>query len=68
MLMRTGAEFIGIVYLRPGHIPASFVLDIIVALSVSDVEVQRPFIVVAERQQSIVRLRTSALTRGSDVT
>ena len=45
------------VYLRPGHISAEFVLAVIDALRASTVEVQPPFIAVAERQQSAVRVR-----------
>ena len=55
--IRTGHQFVGIIYLRPGHISASFVLDIIDALRASDVDVKPPFIVVAERQLSTVRVR-----------
>ena len=55
--IRTGAPFVGIIYLRPGHISAAFVLAVIDALRVSTVEVQPPFIAVAERQQSTVRVR-----------
>ncbi len=55
--IRTGHQFVGIVYLRPGHISASFVLDIVDALRTSDVDVQPPFVVVAERQQATVRVR-----------
>jgi predicted nuclease of predicted toxin-antitoxin system len=55
--IRTGASFIGIVYLRPGHISAEFVLEIVDALRASAVDVQPPFIAVAERQQSAVRVR-----------
>ena len=55
--IRVGASFVGIVYLRPGHITADFVLDIIDALRGSAVDVQPPFIAVAERQQSTVRVR-----------
>ena len=53
----TGTSFVGIIYLRPGHISAAFVLAVIDALRDSTVEVQPPFIVVAERQQSAVRVR-----------
>jgi len=53
-----GSSFIGIVYLRPGHISASFVLDVIDAVRNSPVEVESPFIAVAERQASIIRVRT----------
>jgi len=53
-----GASFIGIVYLRPGHISAAFVLGVIDALRTSAVEVEPPFIAVAERQEATVRVRT----------
>ena len=55
--IRTGASFVGVIYLRPGHISAPFVLAVIDALRESAVEVQPPFIVVAERQQSTIRVR-----------
>jgi len=55
--IRSGTSFVGIIYLRPGHISAAFVLAVIDALRESTVEVQPPFIVVAERQQSAVRVR-----------
>jgi predicted nuclease of predicted toxin-antitoxin system len=55
--IRTGTPFVGIIHLRPGHISAAFVLEVIDALRESTVEVQPPFIVVAERQQSAVRVR-----------
>ena len=53
----TGVTFDGIIYLRPGHISAAFVLEVIDALRASTVEVQPPFIVVAERQEATVRVR-----------
>jgi predicted nuclease of predicted toxin-antitoxin system len=55
--IREGAPFVGIVYLRPGHISAAFVLDIVDALRASTVDVEPPFIAVAERQQSAVKVR-----------
>jgi predicted nuclease of predicted toxin-antitoxin system len=55
--IRSGTSFIGIIYLRPGHISAAFVLAVIDALRESTVQVQPPFVVVAERQQSAVRVR-----------
>jgi hypothetical protein len=55
--IRTGTSFVGIIYLRPGHISASFVLAVVDALRESTVETQPPLIVVAERQQSAVRVR-----------
>ncbi len=55
--MRVGTSFVGIIYLRPGHISAEFVLQIVDALRASTVDVQPPFIAVAERQQATVRVR-----------
>ena len=55
--IRAGTSFVGIVYLRPGHISTAFVLDIVDALRASTVDVQSPFIAIAERQQSTVRVR-----------
>jgi predicted nuclease of predicted toxin-antitoxin system len=55
--IRTGAPLVGNIYLRPGHISAEFVLAVIDVLRASTVEVQPPFIAVAERQQSALRVR-----------
>lgn len=55
--IRAGVPFVGIVYLRPGHISAGFVLDIVDALRASSIEVVVPFVAVAERQRSAVRVR-----------
>jgi predicted nuclease of predicted toxin-antitoxin system len=52
-----GAAFVGIIYLRPGHISSEFVLGVIDALRVSTVEVASPFIAVAERQETTIRVR-----------
>ncbi|MDQ3418204.1 MAG: hypothetical protein M3541_05395 [Acidobacteriota bacterium] len=63
--IRTGTSFVGIIYLRPGHVFAAFVLAVIDALREATVEVQPPFIVVAERQQSAVRVAREQRRRGS---
>ena len=55
--MRVGTSFVGVIYLRPGRISAAFVLEIVDALRASTVDVQPPFIAVAERQQTTVRVR-----------
>ena len=55
--IRAGTSFVGIVYLRPGHISAPFVLAVIDALRASTMDVQPPFIAVAERQETTVRVR-----------
>ena len=55
--LRAGVPFVGIIYLRPGHISAPFVLDIVDALRASSIDVVAPFVAVAERQRSAVRVR-----------
>jgi predicted nuclease of predicted toxin-antitoxin system len=52
-----GEPFVGIIYLRPGHISTDFVLSLIDALLQSPIDVQPPFVIVAERRRSIVRVR-----------
>jgi predicted nuclease of predicted toxin-antitoxin system len=52
-----GAAFVGIVYLRPGHISPMFVLDVVDAVRRSSVEVEPPFVLVAERRESTIRVR-----------
>jgi predicted nuclease of predicted toxin-antitoxin system len=55
--IRAGTPFVDIIYVRPGHISAGFVLAVIDALQTSSVEVEPPFVAVAERQESTVRVR-----------
>lgn len=55
--IRANAPFVGIVYLRPGHISSDFVLAVVDALHASAIDVQPPFIVVAERREVTVRVR-----------
>lgn len=56
---RAGTSFIGIVYLRPCHISAAFVLDIVDALRESSVDVQSPFIAIGIAPSRLVRVRTT---------
>ncbi len=55
--IRAGTPFVGIIYVRPVHISAGFVLAVLDALQTSSVEVEPPFVAVAERQESTVRVR-----------
>jgi predicted nuclease of predicted toxin-antitoxin system len=50
-------SFIGIVYLRPGHIQAEFTVETIKTVFEQVKDVQSPFIVVAERSGENVRIR-----------
>jgi predicted nuclease of predicted toxin-antitoxin system len=55
--IQSGTSFVGIVYLRPGHVSAAFVLDVVDVLRQSGPDVQVPFVIVAERRESAVRVR-----------
>ena len=57
LIIRTEQSFIGIVYLRPGHIRAEFVMETIKTLFERVENVHTPFIVVAERSGENVRIR-----------
>jgi predicted nuclease of predicted toxin-antitoxin system len=50
-------SFVGIVYLRPGHIQAEFTIETIRTLFEKVKDVQVPFIIVAERSGENVRIR-----------
>jgi predicted nuclease of predicted toxin-antitoxin system len=56
-LIFSGAPFVGIAYLRPGHISAKFILDVVDAVLQSSVDVEPPFVLVAERRGDTVRVR-----------
>ncbi len=52
-----GAKFVGIVYLRPGHIRADFTIKTLEAIRDNAPDVTPPFILVAERTGDTVRIR-----------
>jgi predicted nuclease of predicted toxin-antitoxin system len=56
-----GAKFVGIVYLRPGHIRADFTIKTLEAIRDNAPEVTPPFILVAERMGDIVKIRIRQL-------
>ncbi|MBT3313151.1 MAG: DUF5615 family PIN-like protein [Anaerolineae bacterium] len=47
-----GTNFVGIIYLRPGHIRPEFTIQILKAIFERDLEVSPPFLLVAERRTS----------------
>jgi predicted nuclease of predicted toxin-antitoxin system len=55
--IQAGMPFVGIIYIRPGHISAAFVLTIVDALRESTLDVHPPFVIVAERRDAAVRVR-----------
>ncbi|PJH74922.1 MAG: hypothetical protein CO064_09405 [Anaerolineae bacterium CG_4_9_14_0_8_um_filter_58_9] len=56
-----GAKFVGIIYLRPGHIRADFTMKTLKAIRNNAPEVTPPFILVAERTGDIVKIRVRQL-------
>lgn len=54
---RAGGDFLGIVFVRPGHVAAAVVLQSFDALASIETEPQPPFIVVATRIGDVVRIR-----------
>ena len=56
-----GARFIGIIYLRPGHIQAYFTVKTLKAIRDNAPDVTPPFILVAERTGDTVKIRVRQL-------
>lgn len=56
-----GAKFVGIIYLRPGHIRADFTMKTLKAIRNNAPEVTPPFILVAEQTGDIVKIRVRQL-------
>ncbi len=56
-----GARFVGIIYLRPGHIRADFTIKTLEAIRDNAPGVTPPFILVAERTGDTVRIRVRQL-------
>ncbi len=52
-----GAKFVGIIYLRPGHIRAGFTIKTLEAIRDNAPEIMPPFILVAERADDTVKIR-----------
>ena len=53
--------FIGIVYLRPGHIRAEFTIQTLRTVAAQPLDVRPPFIIVAEQRAQNVQIRTRQL-------
>ena len=56
-----GAKFVGIIYLRPGHIRADFTIKTLEAIRDNAPEVTPPFVLVAERTGDTVKIRVRQL-------
>jgi predicted nuclease of predicted toxin-antitoxin system len=56
-----GVQFIGIIYIRPGHIRPDFTIKTLGAIRENALEVTPPFILVAERIGDTVKIRVRQL-------
>jgi predicted nuclease of predicted toxin-antitoxin system len=56
-----GAKFVGIIYLRPGHIRSNFTIQTLEAIRDNAPEVTPPFILVAEHTGDTVKIRVRQL-------
>ncbi len=66
LTVRAGHAFLGIIYLRPGHINPAFVLGSLAVIADSEVDACPPFILVAKRQGDQVRLRLRLVPTGGE--
>jgi predicted nuclease of predicted toxin-antitoxin system len=64
LAINAGEAIVGIVHLRPGHISAQFVLEMLTTIESAEIDVCVPFIVVAERKATSVRVRIRHIGRG----
>jgi predicted nuclease of predicted toxin-antitoxin system len=61
LVIAQNEPFTGIVYLRPGHIQPTFTIHTLKALAAQSITLHPPFIVVAERRDQVVKIRTRQL-------
>jgi predicted nuclease of predicted toxin-antitoxin system len=57
LALAAGEPYIGIIYLRPGHILPAVVLETLRAIEEQVIDVDPPFLLVAERRQQAIRIR-----------
>jgi predicted nuclease of predicted toxin-antitoxin system len=56
-----GATFVGVIYLRPGHIQATFTIKTLEAIRDNSPDVTPPFILVADHTGDTVKIRVRQL-------
>lgn len=57
LVYSSGKKFLGIVYLRPGHLTSLFHIDSFLDILKSDFDLQPPFILVASKLNETVKIR-----------
>jgi predicted nuclease of predicted toxin-antitoxin system len=61
LVITQNEPFVGIIYLRPGHIRAEFTIQTLRTIDAQLLDVQSPFIIVAEQKDQTVQIRTRQL-------
>ncbi len=64
LIFTTAFEFTGVIFLRPGHLEISFHKQTLEYIFKQDLEVESPFILVAENTTSTIKLRLRNQIRG----
>lgn len=57
LAFRSGVPFVGVIYIRPGHISSAWVLRMLDAVAALETSAITPFVLVAERREEQVRIR-----------
>lgn len=57
LALHAGVPFTGIIFMRPGHIAASFVLETLMTIDRVEIDAKPPFLLVIERRGDAVRAR-----------
>ncbi len=61
LVFRDEIDFVGIFYLRPGHFSADFHISTLKTVIAADLDLEPPFILVAENTGSTVKIRLRSL-------
>jgi predicted nuclease of predicted toxin-antitoxin system len=61
LVYRDNIDFCGIIYLRPGHISATIHVQTIKTMLLTSIEVDCPFIIIAENNKGYVKIRVRQL-------
>lgn len=61
LAVHAGEPIVGIVRVRPGHIRAQVVIDVLAAFETREVEAEPPFVAVVESRGDSVRIRVREL-------
>ena len=66
LAIRDGEPFVGVVFVRPGHVSATVVLSVLDSVETVKADLDPPFVVVAERRGNETRIRARAVDQVDD--